>query len=367
MGTLDQRVTVAGGQTVTRRELLRVTLGTGAVLAGGGLLAACGQQNGALGGPAALPPPETTTIRIRTPFACDPPLWLAKEFLLEEGFTDVQYVQPSGRPRDWATAATVDFGAVHPEELVAAIDGGAPLAVLAGLHSGCQEVWVGPGIASLRDLRGKRIAVFAKNTGDQFFNFFATTLAYVGIDPVKDVSFFEVGPAYAALLDAFLDGRSDAFLAASDGAAVLRRNPRTSSTKILDQTADKPWSQYLCCMLAANRDWTRRNPVATKRVTRAVMRAADATVKDRPRAAREGATRPVQSVLPAGGVSLEQILNDTIAMPSYDWREFDPEETIRFFALRLADVKLITSTAQQIIAQSTDLAYMRQLRKELTP
>ena len=367
MGTLDQRVTVAGGQTVTRRELLRVTLGTGAVLAGGGLLAACGQQNGALGGPAALPPPETTTIRIRTPFACDPPLWLAKEFLLEEGFTDVQYVQPSGRPRDWATAATVDFGAVHPEELVAAIDGGAPLAVLAGLHSGCQEVWVGPGIASLSDLRGKRIAVFAKNTGDQFFNFFATTLAYVGIDPVKDVSFFEVGPAYAALLDAFLDGRSDAFLAASDGAAVLRRNPRTSSTKILDQTADKPWSQYLCCMLAANRDWTRRNPVATKRVTRAVMRATDATAKDRPRAAREGATRPVQSVLPAGGVSLEQILNDTIAMPSYDWREFDPEETIRFFALRLADVKLITSTPQQIIAQSTDLAYMRQLRKELTP
>lgn len=366
MKTLDQRVTIAGGQTVTRRELLRVTLGTGAALAGGGLLAACAQPS-VLGGLATLPPPETTSVRIRTAFACDPPLWLAKEFLLEEGFTDVQYVQPPGRPRDWATAATVDFGAVHPEELVAAIDGGAPLVVLAGLHSGCQEVWVGPGIAGIRDLRGKKIAVFAKNTGDQFFNFFATTLAYVGIDPVKDVSFFEVGPDYAALLDAFLDGRSDAFLAASDGAAVLRTHPRNPSTKILDQTADKPWSQYLCCMLAANRDWTRQNPVATKRVTRAVLRAADATVKDRPRAAREGAVRKVQTILPPGGVSLEQILNETIAMPSYDWREFDPEETLRFFALRLAEVKLITSTPQQIIAQGTDLAYMRQLQKELKP
>jgi len=38
-------------------------------------------------------------------------------------------------------------------------------------------------------------------------------------------------------------------------------------------------------------------------------------------------------------------------MVSYDWREFDPEETLRFFALKLGDVKLIKSTPQQIIAQ----------------
>src|SRR5207249_3156753 len=124
---------------------------------------------------------------------------------------------------------------------------------------------------------------------------FATTLAYVGIDPIKDVSFFEIGPNYEAMMKAFVDGRSDAFLAAADGAAVLRRNPRTPSTKILDQSADKPWSQYVCCMLVANRDWTRQHPVATKRVTRAVMRAADATVKDRPRAAREGAAGAFQA------------------------------------------------------------------------
>lgn len=119
-------------------------------------------------------------------------MWLAKEFLIDEGFTDVQYVGGSGRPRDWATAHTAEVGAGHPEEVVAAVDGGASIMALAGLHSGCQEVWVGPGIANLRDLRGKRIAVFRKDTEDQFFTFFATTLAYVGIDPVKDVSFFEI-------------------------------------------------------------------------------------------------------------------------------------------------------------------------------
>ena len=113
---------------------------------------------------------------------------------------------------------------------------------LAGLHSGCQEVWVAPGITGMRDLRGKRIAVFKKDTGDQFFNFFATALAYYGgFDPFKDVEFFEIESttgntsAYGNLLNNFVAGRSDAFLAAADGAALLRRNPRPSSTKILDQ------------------------------------------------------------------------------------------------------------------------------------
>jgi NitT/TauT family transport system substrate-binding protein len=365
--TIDLPVPAASGQIVSRRELLRLTLGTGAMLAGGGLLAACTQQPAALGSSASLPPPETTTVRIATPFACDPPLWLAKDFLLEEGFTDVRYVG-SGKPRNWAASGTVDFGAVHPEEFVAAIDGGAPLVVLAGIHSGCQEVWVGPGIAALRDLRGKSIAVFAKNTGDQFFNFFATTLAYGGIDPVRDVTFFEVGPDYAALMKAFVDGRSDAFLAAADGAAVLRRNPRTPSTKILDQSVDKPWSQYVCCMLTANRDWARQHPVATKRFTRAVMHAADATVKDLPRAAHLGAAGGFQPLLEhPTALSDEQIINETIAMPSYDWRELDPEETVRFFALRLGDVKLIKSTPQQILNQGSDVSYLRQLQKELKP
>src|SRR5438552_2738396 len=205
-------------------------------------------------------------------------LRLAPEFLADEGFTDVRFVSNPGLVRDFVTKDLADFSAGHPEELVEAIDAGVPVVAVAGLHSGCQEVWVGPGIASFRDLRGKRIAVFAKDTTDQYFGFFATTLAYVGIDPVKDVNCFVIeGADYRAMMDAFIGGRSDAFLAAGDGAAVLRRSPRSRSTMILDQTADKPWSQFVCCLLAANRDWTHRNPVATKRVVRAIMRAADAT------------------------------------------------------------------------------------------
>ena len=44
---------------------------------------------------------------------------------------------------------------------------------------------------------------------------------------------------------------------------------------IVNSTIDRPWSQYFCCVLAGNRDYARKNPVATKRVLRAILKAAD--------------------------------------------------------------------------------------------
>lgn len=307
-------------------------------------------------------------MRIARPFACDPPLWLAREFLSEEGFTDIRYVDSSGPIAGQAASAGAQFGIGHSEAIVGAVDAGVPVVALAGVHPGCWELWTAPGIASVRDLRGKKVAVFAKNAAvDQFYGFFATLLAFVGIDPLKDVNFFEVGPDYGAMMSAYLDGRSDAFLAGAEGGVVLRRNPKTPGKKILDMTTDKPWSQHLCCMFVGDRDWARQNPVATKRVTRAVLRAADATTRDRSRAARAGVVAPGRpwSLLQPGDLS-EADIGETIAMLSYDWRELDPEETLRFFALRLGDVKVCKSTPQQIIANGSDFGFMRQMRKELT-
>jgi NitT/TauT family transport system substrate-binding protein len=67
----------------------------------------------------------------------------------------------------------------------------------------------------------------------------------------------------------------------------------------------------------------------------------------------------------AGMFKDESIVTETMAMCMYNWRDVEPEETLRFFGLRLADAKLIKSTPQQLIAAGTDLAYMRQLRTEL--
>jgi NitT/TauT family transport system substrate-binding protein len=50
----------------------------------------------------------------------------------------------------------------------------------------------------------------------------------------------------------------------------------------------------------------------------------------------------------------------------YDrWREYDPEDTIRFYALRLRDVGFIKSTPQKIIAENTDWRFLNELKREL--
>jgi NitT/TauT family transport system substrate-binding protein len=301
-------------------------------------------------------------VRFVSPGACDPATALAKELLLEEGFTDVQYVRVPVTTTEWLTADKADFHSAYANFAVANIDAGLPIVVLAGIHPGCFELFARPGIASVSDLRGRTIAVTAKNQSDQFYGFFLILLSYVGISP-SDVNFVEIPPDVNALRDAFVDGRSEAFIAPAASGPTLRRNPKNPGKVILDTTMDKPWSQYYCCQLVANRDWARRYPIATKRVTRAMLRAADLLAKDRASAAHEFVARGFFSTTPAA--TDEAVVNEVIRDLSYDWRELDPEETLRFYALRLADSKLIKRSSQQIITQGSDFAYMRQLKTEL--
>jgi NitT/TauT family transport system substrate-binding protein len=334
------------------------------VIGGAGLIAACALPPVGVPSPGAtLPPPEVTTVRFVSPPVCDPPTALAKAFLLEEGFTDIRYVRVPPTNTEWLTSGVADFNSGgYGAQIAANVDGGLPMVALAGIHPGCLELWAKPGISTIRDLRGKTIAVNAKNASDLFYGFFSILLAYIGVAP-SEVNFIEIGPDIAALRDAFVDGRSEAFIAPAVFGPQLHRNPKNPGTVILDTTMDKPWSQYYCCQLVVNRDWAHRNPIATKRVTRAVLRAADLVARDRTSAAHQFVAGGFFSTTPAA--TDEDITNEVIRDLSYDWRELDPEETLRFFALRLADAKLIKGTPQEIIAQGSDFAYMRQLRTEL--
>jgi NitT/TauT family transport system substrate-binding protein len=52
-------------------------------------------------------------------------------------------------------------------------------------------------------------------------------------------------------------------------------------------------------------------------------------------------------------------------IPYDKWREYDAEDTIRFYALRLHEIGLIKSTPQQIIAENTDWRFFNELKREL--
>ena len=52
-------------------------------------------------------------------------------------------------------------------------------------------------------------------------------------------------------------------------------------------------------------------------------------------------------------------------IPYSRWREYDPEDTVRFYALRLNEVKMIKSSPQRIIARGTDWRFLSELKREL--
>lgn len=315
----------------------------------------------------ALPPPETTSLKIfaKPPPTCEAPLWLLNDLLREEGFTQMENT-PGG-----IMTGESDFGVAYGNQVVSGVDARYPWVALAGCHTGCIELWAAPEITSLGELKGKRMDVWDKLVGPRpdlqatgiFYGLLVSVLSQIGLSP-SDMKLTEVAPNVSTTAR-YLDGTSDATFTAVHGGAVMRRNPRKRGQVILDTAVDRPWSQYYCCLLVANRDWVRSNPVATKRVTRAFLRASDLVTKDKKAAVQKALSSGVYAGTPVP--QDEAILFETIEMLSYEWREYDPEETLRFFAQRLRDADHLRSSPQQIIDAGTDFAYMRRLAKELTP
>ena len=53
------------------------------------------------------------------------------------------------------------------------------------------------------------------------------------------------------------------------------------------------------------------------------------------------------------------------SLPYNRWRDGNPEDTLRFHALRLHQVGMIKSPPNKLIAQSTDWRFLNELKKEL--
>jgi NitT/TauT family transport system substrate-binding protein len=50
----------------------------------------------------------------------------------------------------------------------------------------------------------------------------------------------------------------------------------------------------------------------------------------------------------------------------YDrWRDYDPEDSLRFYALRMQETGMIRSTPRQIISEGTDWRFLNELKREL--
>ncbi len=68
---------------------------------------------------------------------------------------------------------------------------------------------------------------------------------------------------------------------------------------------------------------------------------------------------------PASRDRYDYALQTLTELPYDKWREFDSEDSLRFYALRLREVDMIKSTPQEIIAKGTDWRFLNELKREL--
>ena len=245
-----------------RRELLR---GAGAAAAA----ALAGRSRTA----DAEPPPETTRIRpaCRSPSMCQAPQYVAEDLLRGEGFADVRYIdQRKDGPRAIADAlasgeANINMHFSGP--LILRLDVGAPITILAGVHPGCYELFATERVRTLSDLKGKTVGIRGVEGPEHVF--LASMLAYVGLDPRKDVRWVTHSTDKSIALLA--EGKIDAFM----GFPPIRRSCARGTSDTWSSTA--AWTVRGHNTSAA---WSRRTASScrsirspTKRALRAILKA----------------------------------------------------------------------------------------------
>jgi NitT/TauT family transport system substrate-binding protein len=277
---------------------------------------------GGLSSFAAEPPPEITKIRLEKypPATCVAPQYVAGELLRAEGFTHVLYENGGVNPVVEVVQNKTDWDTDFSTSIILEIDKGAPLTIVAGLHLGCGEI-----VAQAK---------------------------FVGLDPDKDIHWVDTPDP----LNLFIERKIDAFLAIPPDTLELRA--RGIGHSLQNATTDRPWSHYFCCMLFSRTEFIQRYPAATKRIVRAFMRATDLCVSQPARVARMMVDRGFTDRYAYALQTLQEL-------PYGAWRDHDPEDTVRFFALRLNEAGFIKSDPQRIISQHTNWRFLNEVKREL--
>jgi ABC-type nitrate/sulfonate/bicarbonate transport system substrate-binding protein len=222
----------------SRREMLKMLSLAGSA----GLLAACAKAadrsaSGDSGTAVASDKDEkleTTSIRLvmdpRFTVLCYAPQYLADKYLKEEGFTNVEYVSKiDGSEAQALLHGDADISSALAVDWIMPISRGEPVVILGGLHPGCVEIFANKSIATMKDLKGKRIGVSGLQSPERFL--LASIVSYIGLDPEKDIEWVFAEPLQWGPM--LVDGKVDALAAfpPMNQGCTRRRSGRCSSTR----------------------------------------------------------------------------------------------------------------------------------------
>jgi NitT/TauT family transport system substrate-binding protein len=303
----------------------------------------------------AEPPPETTRLRVHHSLSlCLAPQYVAEDLLRGEGFTEVQYVRPHGPVGLYQALGSgeADIGNDFAPMAIIRLDRGAPLVLLGGVHVGCFELFGTERVRTIRDLKGKTVGIRGLETPPHVF--LSSMVAHVGLDPRKDIA-WATHPSDESMR-LLAKGEIDGFMGFPPEPQELRAN--RIGRVVVNSAKDRPWSQYFCCMMVTNREFARNCPVATKRALRAMLKATDICALEPDRAARALVDRGITQRYDYAAQTMKDVVYTK-------WREYDAEDTLRFYALRLHEAGMIKSSPQKILAQGTDWRFFNELKKEL--
>lgn len=332
---------------LSRREFLSRTLVTGTAMYLG--------LGNDLGLAAVEPPPETTRIRLQKSWSpCWVPQLVAEELLREEGFTDIQYIEHDnyGDGDKLMAEGKMDMTMDFTGRIIRDIVLGSPVVFISGFHVGCYSLIGSDRISTVRDLKGKKVwAWTSMRSGPAIF--FKTLVAYVGLDPDKDIEYVTVPKDEA--LELFKSGKIDAFMSFPPGPQQLRE--QGIGRVLVDTNVDRPWSQYFCCLMIGTRQFITKYPIATKR---ALMKANDLVARNPAMAAQLLVDQGMRKA------SEQKHLAHAFSDIPYDkWRHYNPEDTIRFYSLRLNELDLTRYSPNEIISSNTDWSHLASLKDEM--
>jgi len=300
----------------------------------------------------AEPPPEVSRIRIAEflPTSCDPALFYAEDLLKVEGFSEVVY-QPTGDDDPFQLLADdkIDLHWDFAATSISALDAGLSIKLLGGIHSGCLELIANDKIKSVGDLKGKKVGLTL--LPHVLVHLMA---AYVGLDPHRDIDWVvdeKVSPKQL-----FIEGKIDAFLAFPPEPQEMRA--LKIGHTIVATSTDAPWSQYFCCFLTTSAAFAERNPVATKRAMRAILKSIDLCVSQPELVAQRMMDRKFAENYDFTLQAIREIRYDR-------WREYDSADTIRFYALRMRETGFIKSSPETILERGADWRFLEELKREL--
>src|SRR5262249_2942245 len=141
---------------------------------------------------------------------CTAPQYVAEEFLRGEGFTDVQYLKLSAGAEVTKARKTgeIDIYVTNVLQPLRQIDAGDPAVFLAGIHIGCYELFGNERIHSIREFKGRSVAVSFLGSGRPLF--LARMAIHVGLAPHREIKWIPDPPAVAMRM--FAKGEVDAFM-----------------------------------------------------------------------------------------------------------------------------------------------------------